>query len=585
MIPDNLAPLANHLWQSTIFAAAAMLLAFALRRNRAQIRFWLWLAASFKFLIPFSLLVNLGQLWELPKPMVAAAPVSTAVEQLGRPFSTAWVPLSGLAPVHSPGFPIMQTVLVAVWLSGCLMLLFRWMLQWVTIRRVVRDATPLILDAPVPVRSSAVMMEPGIFGIYRPVLLLPEGIMERLEPAQLRAILAHELCHVRRRDNLAAAIHMAVESLFWFHPLIWWIGARMVEERERACDEEVVRLGSEPEAYAEGILNVCKYCLESPLPCVAGVTGSNLKKRIEEIMTQQLSHQLSAARKVLLAAAGFAAVAGPVAIGILHTPQSRAQEPSPAKPLEFEVATVKPSSPDEKGTRIMIQPGGNLEVKNASLKQLITMAYDVREFQVSGGPGWINSDRFDIQAKSEHVEEPPDPRKMTDEQRTVMEKQFKERMRSLLSDRLQLVVRKETKEMPVYFLVVGKGGSKLQPAKDDGPQRGIRMQRGVMNGMSAQVEMLANVLANFVGRPVIDKTGIEGKYDWKLEWTPDQGPSKTGASEPGGSGDKEAAANPPDISGPSVFTALQEQLGLKLESQKAPATMIVIDRVEKPSAN
>jgi bla regulator protein blaR1 len=510
-----------------------------------------------------------------------------AVEQLGRPFSTAWVPLSGLTPVHAPGFPVIQTVLTVVWLGGCLLLVFRWTRQWVRIRKVVRGAKPLIVDAPVPVRSSAVMMEPGIFGIYRPVLLLPEGIMERLSPEQLRAILAHELCHVRRRDNLAAAIHMAVESVFWFHPLVWWIGARMVEERERACDEEVVRLGSEPEDYAEGILNVCKYCLESPLPCVAGVTGSNLKKRIEEIMTQKLSHQLSAARKVLLAVAGFAAVAGPVAIGILHTPQSSAQEAAPAKPLEFEVATVKPSSPDEQGTRIMIQPGGNLEVKNANLKQLITMAYDVREFQVSGGPGWINSDRFDIQGKSEHVGEMPEPRKMTDEQRTAMEKQFKERVRSLLSDRFQLLVRKETKEMPVYFLVVGKSGSKLQPAKDGGPEgpRGVRMQRGVMSGMSAPVEMLANVLANFVGRPVIDKTGIEGKYDWKLEWTPDQGPSKTGASGTGASGDKEAAANPPDISGPSVFTALQEQLGLKLESQKAPATMIVIDRVEKPSAN
>ncbi len=102
--------------------------------------------------------------------------------------------------------------------------------------------------------------------------------MERLTPSQLEAVLAHELCHVRRRDNLTSVIHMIVEAVFWFHPLVWWIGARLVEERELACDEEVLRLGSEPRVYAEGILNVCKLYVESPLRCVSGVTGSNLEE-------------------------------------------------------------------------------------------------------------------------------------------------------------------------------------------------------------------------------------------------------------------------------------------------------------------
>ena len=121
-----------------------------------------------------------------------------------------------------------------------------------------------------------------MFGIFRPVLLLPEGITDRLSPAQLQAVLAHELCHVRRRDNLAAAIHMFVEALFWFHPLVWWIKARLIEEQERACDEEVLRLGGDPQVYAESILKICEFYLTSPLICVSGITGSNLKKRIEE---------------------------------------------------------------------------------------------------------------------------------------------------------------------------------------------------------------------------------------------------------------------------------------------------------------
>jgi beta-lactamase regulating signal transducer with metallopeptidase domain len=124
---------------------------------------------------------------------------------------------------------------------------------------------------------SPAFAEPGVFGVRRPVLLLPAGITDRLTPPQLKAIVAHELCHVRRRDNLATAIHMGVEALFWFHPLVWWLGARLMEERERACDEEVLLMGSEPETYAEGILKICELYLESPLRCVSGVTGANLR--------------------------------------------------------------------------------------------------------------------------------------------------------------------------------------------------------------------------------------------------------------------------------------------------------------------
>ena len=173
-------------------------------------------------------------------------------------------------------------------------------------------------------------------GLWRPILLLPEGIVERLTPPQLEAVLAHELCHVRRRDNLFASMHMIVEAVFWFHPLVWWIGARLVEERERACDEAVLSLGSEPRIYADAILNVCKLYVESPLECVAGVTGANLKRRIEAIMTNCTGQGLNRARKLLLAGAGVAAVAGPVAIGVLigvgNAPAIHAQPQAAARP-------------------------------------------------------------------------------------------------------------------------------------------------------------------------------------------------------------------------------------------------------------
>ena len=131
----------------------------------------------------------------------------------------------------------------------------------------------------IEIRLSRASIEPGIFGMVRPVLMWPEGISRHLDDAQLDAILTHEVQHVHRHDNLAAAIHMVVEAIFWFHPLLWWLGARLVEERERACDEDVLELGSERQVYAEGILKVCEFCLASPLACMSGVAGGNLEEK------------------------------------------------------------------------------------------------------------------------------------------------------------------------------------------------------------------------------------------------------------------------------------------------------------------
>jgi uncharacterized protein (TIGR03435 family) len=216
------------------------------------------------------------------------------------------------------------------------------------------------------------------------------------------------------------------------------------------------------------------------------------------------------------------------------------------------------------------------------------MAYDVREFQVSGGPGWINTDRYDIMAKAERSAGaeniPDDPRKMTDEQRKTLGDQMRERLRALLADRFQLTLHRESKEESVYALVIGKGGSKLQQseAKEGaGPRGMMRMGRGQFSGQGVQLEMLTRSLSSQLGRPVIDRTGLKGNFDFKLEWTPDPGQSFAFGGGPPGAD----APPPPDPNGPSIFTAVQEQLGLRLESQKGPVEMLVIDKVEKPSEN
>src|SRR5262249_15293028 len=155
------------------------------------------------------------------------------------------------------------------------------------------------------------------------------------------------------------AIHMFVETVFWFHPVVWWIGKRMVEEREHACDEEVLQLGGDPRVYAEGILNVCKFYVRSPLRCASGMNGGELKRRIESIMHYRIPHRLTLARKVLLAAAGVTAVAGPVLAGIVNAPRSHAQ--SNVERLVIEVAPFHSSVPNAGGkapAREPAAPGG-----------------------------------------------------------------------------------------------------------------------------------------------------------------------------------------------------------------------------------
>jgi beta-lactamase regulating signal transducer with metallopeptidase domain len=330
LIPQYLSALANHLWQSTLFAGVAGLLTLGFRRNRAAVRYGLWLAASLKFLIPFSILVGVGhQLkWSLPAE-IAKPQVISVVGQISRPFSTANPDFiqdfaqSTPAPEASPGSSRLPAVLLYLWLGGSGFVLFVWLRDWLRVRKTLGAASPLPLNASVAAMSSRSALEPGVVGIFRPVLLLPEGIHERLTADQLKAILVHEQCHVRRRDNLAAAAHMIVETLFWFHPLVWWIERRLVDERERACDEEVLRVTGEPQTYAEGILSVCKFYKESALICVSGVTGSNLKTRIEEIMTNRITRKLGPARALLLIAAGLMVIVVPVAFGMVHA--SRAE--------------------------------------------------------------------------------------------------------------------------------------------------------------------------------------------------------------------------------------------------------------------
>jgi uncharacterized protein (TIGR03435 family) len=395
---------------------------------------------------------------------------------------------------------------------------------------------------------------------------MPEGIFERLTPLQMEAVIAHELCHVRHRDNVIAVVQMFVETVFWFYPLVWWIGKRMVDERERACDEEVLRQGGDPRAYAQGILRVCEFYLESEIPCVAGVSGGNLKRRIEAITENRAVVKLNFIKKSTLAVAGIAAVAAPIAVGVLNAPYVRAQSPPSAQVAglgpAFDVASVKADT-SQTGVDRIRNANGTFLVENVSLKRIIGMAYGVEEGRdyLFSGPGWLDDERFDIEARY-----PPE----------TSEAEVRRMLQRLLAERFRLRVHREPREFSAYALVTAKGGPKIHPkalGPDDRPAYQRRVEPGHLTAASISMAVFADGLSRpafQLDRPVVDFTGFAGYFDLTLDWAP-VGGADNATGGPGAA---------------SIFTALEEQLGLKLESRKIPIDVLIVDSADRaPTSN
>jgi TonB family protein len=320
-----------HLWESTLVVVVAAALTLALRPAPARLRHGVWLLASLKFLVPFSVVTVAGGAAAGWAMAYTPRQLSATVSWLDRSFSILSIGASA-----APATGSMQTLLTSalpilfgVWSAGAVTILvwrFRQARTTMTLRRSSstiergreHDALRRILDRlPRPrrleLRRSASTLEPAVVGVLRPTIVWPDGLSDRLDDAELESILAHEVCHVVRRDNLAGYIHVAVETIFWFHPLVWWLGARLLHERERACDEEVLRMGAHSESYAEGILKVCGFCLRAPAAFAAGVCGSALSQRIERIVRQPRGASRAPATRwvitalaVLIAAPSFA---------------------------------------------------------------------------------------------------------------------------------------------------------------------------------------------------------------------------------------------------------------------------------------
>jgi uncharacterized protein (TIGR03435 family) len=233
----------------------------------------------------------------------------------------------------------------------------------------------------------------------------------------------------------------------------------------------------------------------------------------------------------------------------------------------FEVATIKPSKPDQQGKGFLVR-GRTFSTINTNLSDLITFAYGLHARQIVGGPTWLETEKYDIEAQPDQPGQPND-------------KQLKLMVKKLLTERFKLTFHNEKKELSVYALTVGKSGPKL--TKSEGDPNGLPglffRGLGVLPATNATMGDFAGVMQTAVlDRPVVDLTGLTGRFNFTLTWTPDE-------SQFGGLGIKVPPPTEKADAPPGLFTAIQEQLGLKLEPTKAPVDVLVIDHVEKPSDN
>jgi len=284
--------------------------------------------------------------------------------------------------------------------------------------------------------------------------------------------------------------------------------------------------------------------------------------RLGVVLRRELERVGCTAVALLLAICPVASEAG-----VAQSPAAAHADPASSAPPAFDVAAIHPHTPAPHERSHIIDSDGRFTTINVDLKAIIQWAYDLPQSRIFGGPSWLGSARWDIEAKADNALD-----MQKDYDHTAARQQKREMVQALLADRFHLAVHRETRELPIYELVVAKGGPKFTTAQADGTT--VNSGRGhiQIEGGNNTADVLAEQLAEALGRVVVNRSGITGRYKVELTWTPDDRVAPASGEDAGGSG-------------PSIFTALEEQLGLRLESGKAPVEVLVIDNAELASAN
>jgi uncharacterized protein (TIGR03435 family) len=427
-------------------------------------------------------------------------------------------------------------------------------------------------------------------GAVRPAVMLSPDVLQWPSPDIRRAIV-HELEHVRRHYWLVHSVARAIGALYWFHPLVWACWRSLCLEAERSCDDAVIRQEDATD-YAEQLITLAERLTHHRhRPVLAMASRGDLSARIGALLDPTRRRDGVAAATVAavvalaLSAAGAAAPFRLVAVVEAQTTsETRIGDATAASPA-FEVVSVKPNEVVGESGVITGPAASPFRVVNVTLHAIIRYAYDLRDSQLLDSPDWTRAERFDITATY-----PTTATRSADGARLMLQR--------ALAERFGLRVRRERRELPVYRLVTARGDGRLgrllvrsdvdcvqwladkksqfigtPPIRPGGarPACLIVAQRNYIVAGTKPVADLARALESIVSRPVIDATGLAGNFDIELQWTsaPGLDPGSTTSSD----------------SDVTVFTALQEQLGLKLEPGRAPVDTLVVESVSRPTPN
>jgi uncharacterized protein (TIGR03435 family) len=449
-------------------------------------------------------------------------------------------------------------------------------------------ATHMGITRPVRVLISMRVDVPSVLGWLRPVILLPPATVMGLTPQQLEAVLAHELAHVKRHDYLVNMLQMVAETLLFYHPVVWWTSSQIRRERELCCDDLAVRACGDAWCYARALTRLER--MRVTLPSLAmGSTGGSLRYRIQRLLgATTREYRASPWPSVLAICLGLACVA-------LNVAWLRAQKQSDLGP-QFEVASIKPNMSTGRGLMgggcqgtdrdgnavrgglaamagasfsVAPVPLGSCRMTRTSLKMLMQIAFGLfgpnADKMIEGGPKWLDVDKYDVLAKAE---------------KPTTEAQLKLMLQNMLAERFQLRFHHETRELPAYALIVAKDGARLERATGAEDRQGIAMIISKpLVARNVSMSDLSRILSGRLDRPVVDRTGLSGRYNFTLTWTPGENEGGLLARLPA---DVRSQIVVPDGQlGPSIFTAVKEQLGLELDSARGPLEVVVIDRAER----
>ena len=617
--------IASVLVKVTVVTAVALAGSRLARRARAAVRH-VWLAAAFGVLLvlPIASLVvpAIGIPVPIAMPEEAASPTPADIPPVAETTAATELSVRAAAPRRSL-VPSWQTLAAGAWIAGTLLVLLPALGGLRQVRRLRRSAVAwragqdvvdrIAADAGIGRRVDLLLHEwmpgPMTCGVLHPAIVLPAEAREWSAEDLHRAIL-HELEHVRRGDWGVQCLARVICACYWFHPLVWTASRQLALEAERACDDAVLRRG-DATAYADQLVLLAERlsgAQEQPLLAMAN--RDDLATRVGAVLDHRQPRGRAGARWIALAIAASATILmtmSPLRI-VATARQTEAQTPAP----KFDAASVKPCRVEDSppgpargtagGTNATFSPG-RMHVPCVTLQQLIYLAYAAygasaeerlandnpgaaaNDTKVRGGPSWVRSqrDKYTVEATAAGATE-----------RTVL---LGTMLRTLLEERFKLKIRREIEEVPMFALTTSKSGFKVKPMKEGecdpdhdrqptmdpdakplcgGLTMGGRGPNAVWRFAGFPVSALAGRLSGAVGRHVIDRTGIEGEFIYRLEFHPDE-------NTPGIRWPPERDADTSAPMAASLFTALEEQLGLKLENTRAPRGFLVIDHVERPT--